>query len=227
MKVYIIHGWTYSLDKWKPLISLLQAHRIEPIQLKVPGLTAPSQGVWDIEKYVDWLNSQIDSEAEPIIIGHSNGGRIALAYCNRYPTRLAQLILIDSAGVSHDAPAVTLKLRIFRTLALVGKSLGHLPGVKKLFYRLIGAHDYLQAPPNMKITMQNMLDADKNIDLSKIVTPTTIIWGRDDTITPLSDAHKLQQSIQKSTLEIVDGGRHAPFYTHSEQVAEIILEALK
>lgn len=226
MKIYIIHGWTYSLDKWQPLVGLLRARGIDAMQLKVPGLTEPSDKIWDIEKYINWLDDQLKGEKDPIIMGHSNGGRIALAYCNRYPNRFKQLILIDSAGVPHDVPAVALKLRLYKTLATLGKPLIFIPDVKKLFYRAIGGHDYFNAPPNMKQTMQHMLEADKTIDVSKVTTPTTIIWGRDDTITPLADAQRLHKGIQDSQLNVIDGGRHAPFYTHPEEVATLIIKAL-
>jgi len=226
-QVFIIHGWTYDLDKWDSLVGVLRSHGIEPVQLRVPGLTAPSKQVWDIDGYIDWLGTQLAGSTKPVVIGHSNGGRIALSFIQKYPNKIDKLILIDSAGIVHQATKARAKLSVLRGVAKVGKPLGKLPVVKKAFYRVIGAQDYLNAPPNMKKTMQNMLSADQQLKLSTIKLPTTIIWGRDDSITPLADGKELEDGIKGSRLHIIDGARHAPFYTHPEAVADIIIDALK
>ena len=226
-RVFIIHGWTYSFDKWKDISLELKMRDIEPVFLKVPGLTEPSEHVWDINGYVDWLNNQLKGQEEPIVIGHSNGGRIAMAYVQKYPDKLKQLILIDSAGVAHNEPLKVVKLKILKVISKIGKIFSYIPPVKKLFYKLIGAQDYLNAKPNMKATMANMLKADQKLKPANIKLPTTIIWGRDDSITPLSDGKKLNSLIKDSKLTVVDGARHAPMGSHPEQVADIIETAVK
>ena len=227
VKVYIIHGWTYSLDKWSELCKLLRARGIEPVLLKVPGLTTPSSKVWDIAGYIEWLDGELKAESHPIVIGHSNGGRIALSYVQQHPGRLQQLILIDNAGVAHNQASSKLKLKILRGLSTLGKPLARAPLLKKIFYKLIGAQDYFNAPPNMKLTMGNMLKADQTIDFAAVRLPTTIIWGRDDAITPLSDGEKIHQFVAGSKLTTIDNARHAPFFTQANKVADIIVEALE
>jgi len=221
-KIYIVHGWTYSLDFWKPITSYFKEKDIEPIFLKVPGLTEPSDEVWDIDSYVDWLNDKLKNETKPILVGHSNGGRIAMSFVQKYPDKLSKLILIDSAGVAHTEFLPKLKLKILKVISKIGRVFTIIPGVKKLFYKLIGAQDYLNAPPNMKKTMANMLAADKNINPRNISVPTTIIWGKNDLITPLKDGQKLFSLIPESTIHIIDDARHSPFANHPEEVADII-----
>lgn len=226
-KIFIIHGWTYSLDKWNEVVKILRERGVEPVQLKVPGLTEPSDKVWDIDGYVEWLDGKLKGETEPIILGHSNGGRIALAYAQKYPGRLKQLILMDSAGLAHNDLLPRTKLATLRTLSKAGKPLARLPALKKAVYKVIGAQDYHNAPPNMKLTMQNMLKADNEIDLSKIKLPVTLIWGRDDTQTPLKDGRKMHATLKGSSLHIIDDARHGPMATHPTQVADIIMKAIK
>lgn len=223
-QVFIIHGWTYSLDKWTDISGQLKAGGIDPILLKVPGLTEPSGKVWDIDGYIDWLDTQLKGAENPILIGHSNGGRIALSYIQKHPGRIKQLVLIDSAGLPHDEFIPRARLRTLRFISRAGKLFGRVPIVKRVFYKLIGASDYNNAPENMKLTMRNMLAADRLIDYSRIKLPVTIIWGRDDSITPLKDGRKLHDLIKDSELHVIDGARHAPQATHSEEVAAIIIK---
>lgn len=221
-RIFVIHGWTYNLDKWKKIDETLKQRGIELIFLKVPGLTESSTAVWTIAAYEDWLDKQMTGTDKPIIIGHSNGGRIALSYIQHNPGRVGTLILIDSAGLVHDQWWLRIKLAILRIISKVGKLIIRLPVFKKIVYTLIGARDYFDAPQNMKLTMRNMLESDKQINLSKITVPTTIIWGRADTITPLKDGQKIHDLIVGSKLHVIDDARHAPFANHPDEVADII-----
>lgn len=226
MKVFILHGWAYNTDKWTDLCNLLTTAGLEPVLLKIPGLSKPSNQVWDISSYINWLDEELKNEVKPILIGHSNGGRIALAYAQKDPKRPAQVVLIDSAGVTHDA-AYSTKRKIYRLIAKIGKPLGFIPGVKKVFYKLIGGMDYYNSPPNMKKTMQNMLNADKYIDLATINLPITIIWGKNDHITPLEDAYTMVQNLPQAKLHIIEHAKHSPQFTHPKQVAELIKKAVR
>jgi pimeloyl-ACP methyl ester carboxylesterase len=226
MRVFIIHGWTYNLEKWEAFVALLRAQRVVVKQLKVPGLTTKSDKVWDIDGYINWLDEELKGEEHPIIIGHSNGGRIALAYSIKYPQRLKKLILIDSAGVPRDQLKAKIKLKVLWFLSKVGKVLSIVPGAKKIFYRVIGAHDYQNAPPNMKLTMRNMLAVDENLNLHEVQTPTTIIWGKNDKVTPLRDGQRMAKQIPQSTLHIIDNAQHAPFASQPQAVLELILKEL-
>ncbi len=226
--VYILHGWTYSLDKWQSLTEKLRASGIAPVMLPVPGLTAASTEIWDLDKYVDWLYQATSDARKPfILIGHSNGGRIGLAFCSRYPDRVQQLILIDSAGIYHNEPLLRLKRGLFGAAAKVGKRLSSSENMRKILYRLARAHDYEQASPEMRQTMINLVESDKQLDLEQIATPTTIIWGDQDSVTPLEDGRLMTTQIPKADLKIVHGGRHSPFYTHADEVARMIIEAVQ
>ena len=226
-RAYIIHGWSYNLDKWADIVIELKMRDIEPVLLKVPGLTEASDKVWDIEGYISWLDDKLNGDEKPIVIGHSNGGRIALAYAQKHPGRLHQLVLIDSAGVAHNEARSQIKLKILKTLSKVGKVFSLIPPLRKLFYKLIGAQDYYNAPPNMRLTMQNMLKADQQMDFSNVRLPVTIIWGREDSITPIVDGEKLHNWIKGSVFIVIDGAKHAPQATHADKVAEIIASAIK
>lgn len=227
MKVFIVHGWTYTLDKWTELCAILRKSGMDVVQLHVPGLTAKSSEVWDIDAYVDWLSEQLKGEVKPIVIGHSNGGRIALSYASRYPDALGKLILIDSAGVYHGDLVSKTKRGVFKAAAKIGKPLAHVPIAKKVFYNAIGAKDYYKAPENMKQTMANMLAADQKLDFSKVKVPVELIWGDHDSATPLADAHKLQRQLHGAPLSVIPGAGHSPYANHAQEVAEVILWAVK
>jgi len=226
-KVIILHGWTYSLEKWQVFLEILRKKGINPVMLKVPGLTSENNKVWNIEDYVNWLKEIVDKEKDKVIlIGHSNGGRITANFAIKYPEKISKLILIDSAGIYHNELPLALKRVIFKTLAKFGKALKGSSMLKKAFYKLTGESDYKNANQNMKQTMINLLNSDKSLKPENIQTPTLIIWGKEDKITPLSDGKLMHGLIKNSELQIIENARHSPMFTHPKEVTNLIINNL-
>ena len=95
--LYIVHGWTYTVEPWRETLEILRKNGISVKMLRVPGLTEESKKIWTIDDYVKWADEEIPDKA--IALGHSNGGRILFNLCAKKPDKLKYLILLDSAGV--------------------------------------------------------------------------------------------------------------------------------
>lgn len=225
--IYIIHGWTYTIEPWTATVSVLRSWGYEVKQLRVPGLTEPSDEVWDIDSYVEWLHEELAGDKKPIIIGHSNGGRIALNYLNAYPNSFDKLILLNSAGINVNNQKVSFKRRLFKIASIILRPLRYVPIIRMVAYRIIGGSDYERAPENMKQTLHNMLESDKMLRMKKVLIPTTILWGGKDTVTPIEQARKLNRLIKDSKLEVYDDWAHAPYITHPYELASAIRDALE
>lgn len=222
-KLYILHGWAHTLDKWQPFINLLKQTGFEVNILKIPGLTEDLHRIWTIEDYVSWLKKIIDKEkGEVILVGHSNGGRIALAFTNLFPEKVDKLILINSAGIYHNELPLRIKRAVFKTISKIGKKLSSSEKLKHLLYKIVGESDYRNATPVMKQTMINLINSDKSLKLENIQIPTLIIWGGEDKITPLSDGLLINKLIKNSKLEIIKDARHSPMFTNAKEVAQLV-----
>ena len=221
MILYVIHGWTYTTKPWTKTIALLKEHGVNVKMLNVPGLTEPSSKVWTIDDYVKWADQHIPDDA--IALGHSNGGRILLNLCSKKPEKLKHLILLDSAGVYEKSAKRDIMRKLSKTFAPLKK----VPYLQKVIHKLTGANDYSKAPENMKQTLVNMIDSDKQLDLTKVTTPTSILWGRADTVTPPRQAAVIHQTIPGSTLKLYNDWTHAPYLSHPQELEKAIVEALK
>ena len=215
--LYIIHGWTYTVEPWNRTIKILNDnYQIKVEMLHVPGLTDPSKKVWTIDEYVKWADSLLPEDA--IVLGHSNGGRILLNLLSRQPDRVSHLILLDAAGVYEPSK----KRDILRKLSQVLAPLRRVKILRKIIHKMIGAGDYDKAPENMKKTLTNMLDSDRNLDISKVKVKTDILWGEMDKITPPRQAKKMHQLIKKSRLKLFPNWTHAPYIVDPEGLAKTI-----
>jgi pimeloyl-[acyl-carrier protein] methyl ester esterase len=220
-KLYIIHGWTYEVSPWLKIVKALKTAEIDATLLRVPGLAVKSDKVWTIEDYCAWADQNIPNGS--IALGHSNGGRILMNLAVKQPDKLHHLILLDSAGVYEHS----LKRSFLRIMAKIFSPLKHIKPLRKLFHKTIGASDYDKAPDNMKVTLHNMIQSDRKLDPSKIITPTSIIWGGKDTVTPLRHAGKLHKSIQGSHLSIHREWTHSPYLTDPQGLTKAIIKVIR
>ena len=219
--LYIIHGWTYTVGPWGSTLNLLRQHGLNVEMLNVPGLTSPSDKVWTMEDYVDWADKNIPDGA--IALGHSNGGRILLNLLAKNPAKLSHVILLDAAGVYEENK----KRDLSRKVSKVMSPLKSIKPLRKVYHKLVGASDYDHAPENMKKTMANMLDSDKDLDMSKIDTNATILWGKADTVTPPRQATKMHSELKNSKLKFFDNWTHAPYIVDPEGLAKEIYHVMR
>ncbi len=214
--LYIIHGWTYTVEPWKRTIDLLRDRGISVKMLHVPGLTEKSGKVFTIYDYMKWADREIPNGA--VALGHSNGGRILLNLCAARPEKLKYLILLDSAGIYE--PSVRKKM--VEKVAKIGKPLKKIAVVDKVFHRVTGSTDYSRAPENMKQTLANMLESDKELDLSKVKTKTFILWGKKDTTTPPRQATEMYEKLPNAELKFYANWTHAPYISAPEELARAL-----
>lgn len=214
--LYIVHGWTYTVEPWKHTIDILRENGISVKMLHVPGLTEKSNKEFTIDDYMEWADREIPDGA--IALGHSNGGRILLNLCASKPEKLKYLILLDAAGIYEPS----LRKRVVERVAKIGKPLKKIPVVDKAFHRVTGSTDYSKAPENMKQTLVNMIESDKNLDFSKVETKTYILWGKKDTTTPPRQGTQMYEKLPNAELKFYAKWTHAPYISAPEELARAL-----
>ncbi len=214
--LYIIHGWTYTVEPWRETLAILRDNGISVKMLHVPGLTEESKKVFTIDDYVKWADENIPDGA--VALGHSNGGRILLNLCAKRPEKLKYLILLDAAGVYEPST----KKKVVEKLAKIGKPLKKVPLIDKVFHKITGSTDYSKAPENMKQTLANMLESDKSLDFGKVETKTFIMWGKKDTVTPPRQATTMYEKLPNAELKFYANWTHAPYISDPGELARAL-----
>ena len=219
--LYVIHGWTYTVEPWKTTIEILKKHGIEIKMLNVPGLTTPSDKVWTIKDYVKWADHNIPDGA--IALGHSNGGRILLNLLSEKPDKLKHVILLDAAGVYEESKKRDVARKVSKLMAPLKK----IKPLRKVYHKILGASDYDRAPENMKRTLANMLDSDKKLDMTKVTTPATILWGKMDNVTPPRQAAVMHRHLKNSEIKYFEDWTHAPYICDPTGLAKAIYAVME
>ena len=64
-------------------------------------------------------------------------------------------------------------------------------------------------------------------EIPNIKTPTCLIWGANDKVTPPHVAEEFHKLLPNSNLYWIEKCGHAPMWEHPKQFSEIVLDFLK
>jgi pimeloyl-ACP methyl ester carboxylesterase len=225
--VLLLHGWGDSSKTFKKLEKNLSTN-YKVICLDLPGFgaTATPNEAYSLRSYADFIRkflSKIDESTIYAIIGHSNGGAIALKALSIKSLSCQKLILLASSGVRSSYASRKKVLRLAVKTAkiptlLLSKS-AQLK-IKKHVYKKIGSD--LFVAENMQETFKKIVSEDLINQLSAIDTDTLLIYGDKDTATPVEYGEKLANALIKSRLEIINGAGHFLHQTNFEQVNKLV-----
>jgi len=230
--VLFLHGWQDNLHTFDSLISFLSLKEKRIVRLDLPGFgeSEMPKEIWNLDNYIQFvadfikeLNIEVD-----ILIGHSFGGRIIIKGIAEKKIKARKIILISSAGLIRGR---ALRNLIFKILAKIMGLIMYLPPfifwrekLRKKAYNLIGS-DYFNAGP-LKETFLKIIAEDLSKNAKNITIPTLLIWGANDTETPINDGKKFSQLIRGAELKIINNAGHFIHQEQPQEVANIIKKFL-
>lgn len=214
--VILLHGWGCTHDIFRSLHAALEKN-FKVYALDFPGFgesTVPPV-VWGVEDYTRMLEIFIREQGieNPILLGHSFGGRVALLYSSRNPVR--KVILADAAGI-RPRRSVEYYVKVY-SYKLYKKILPLLVGRKKAEQQLeayrkkAGSEDYRNVSGMMRNIFVKVVNEDLRHVMPRIAAPVLLIWGENDTATPVGDAKMMNKRIKDSGLVVFKNAGHYSF----------------
>ena len=100
----ILHGLFGSSTNWKSIAQCLtKSYAVDRIDLRNHG-ASPWHDTMDYIAMADDVKQFIEQHQleNPIVLGHSMGGKVAMVLAVRYPTLVKALIVVDIAPVTTD-----------------------------------------------------------------------------------------------------------------------------
>ncbi|MBR1883064.1 MAG: alpha/beta hydrolase [Muribaculaceae bacterium] len=225
--VILMHGWLNTHADVQSIADALLPH-FKVYNLDLPGFGESSEPaeVWGIEEHDRFLEAFIQAEgiSNPILIGHSHGGRIAIQYASHHTVN--KLILIDAAGVKPSR-GLNYYLKVGAAKAVKHLALflmGNKRGRQWLDSRkhALGSSDYKNSSPTMRAIMNKLVNTDLKPVMPSIKCPTLLIWGEADTATPITDAYKMRYLIPDAGLVSYPGCGHHSYLQNPVQTAAVL-----
>lgn len=151
--------------------------------------------------------------SDPVLIGHSFGGRISILMASRNP--ISRVVLVDAAGIKPHRPLkYYIKIYSFKTAKkILPVILGKKTGGKLIdaWRGKAGSADYRNSSPVMRAVMSRCVNQDLTDRLPMIKASTLLLWGEEDKATPMADARLMEKSIPDAGLVSWKGCGHYSF----------------
>jgi len=230
--IVLIHGTGASLHTFNDWTSALKKeHRVVRMDLPAFGLTGPFPNRdYSIEHYVEFLEHflKVKNINNCILAGNSLGGRIVWNFALKYPEMVHKLVLIDASGYPYESKSIPIafklagipvlkKLLTFITPQFMVKaSLENVYVDKtKVTEKLVDRYFKLTLRAGNRQALVDRMSAiskEKNTyqQINTIQQPTLVLWGEQDLLVPLSNAHQFHKDLPNSSLVILKNVGHVP-----------------
>jgi pimeloyl-ACP methyl ester carboxylesterase len=224
----LLHGWGSSGRDMQPIAeALADTYQTHTLDLPGHGASPPPPTAWGVPEHARLLHSYIrDAIQAPVsIIGHSNGGRIAL-YMASDPemcAALQRLVLISPSGIAPERSwSVAVRSAVATTLKapfqMLPKPLRR-PALDWLrhsaLWRLLGSSDYNRATGAMRETFVKTVSHHLDDRVDRIQLPVLIFWGTRDEAVSRRQVETLEAAIDDCGVVNLEGAGH---YGHLEQL---------
>ncbi len=230
--IIILHGWLASLETMRVLQNHLSKNfKVYNVDIIGFGKSDLPDNPYNTNDFGDFLNDFIKALniENPILIGHSHGGRTIINYAGRNLGKINKIVLIDSAGIkpkrsiSYYAKVYSFKL-VKNCVKLLPKKCEKL---REKALENFGSDDYKNSPEVLRKTMNIILNEDEQKIMPNINVPTLLIWGDKDTATPLKDAQKMEKLIPNCGIAVLEGASHFSYLDRPGQCLAILDEFFK
>jgi pimeloyl-ACP methyl ester carboxylesterase len=203
----VLHGFAGSLFVWEPWSrSLSDRFRVVSLDLPGNGLTGPvPSGDYSQRAMTETLRAFADKLGLKrfALAGNSMGGAVAAQFAERYPERVAALILIDSSGSKTNT----------RPRFHIGYYVAHIPVVSRfVLRRFVDGRYRFKNMEGMSeaLTAHFRLRDEPYVweHAGDIKAPVLILWGGRDRLIPLAAAKAWQGAIRGSRLIVYPRAGH-------------------
>lgn len=218
----LLHGWGQNIEMMRPLGDLFQdEYRVTILDLPGFGQSKEPSVPWTIQDYVDLVSEFLQKlkVENPVVMGHSFGGRVAIGYAAS--NKVEKLCLFGSPCIRKQQGA-TPKEKMLKTL----KKVPVLNKFSEVAKKYIGSRDYKAASPIMRQTLVNVINQDLSQEARKINASTLLIWGENDQEAPLEDAKELEKIMKDAGLVVFPGFGHYAYLENLTQVYRVLKEFL-
>jgi pimeloyl-ACP methyl ester carboxylesterase len=229
--IIILHGLMGGLSNFDGVIKKfsINGYKLVLPELPVYTQTLINTNVKSFSKYLkEFINYR--NYKDFVLLGNSLGGHIGLYYIKLNPELVAGLIITGSSGLYESAMGGGYTKRSdYEVIKAKAQEVFYNPEVatKEIV-------DDVYETVNDKSKLIKILAIAKSAirhnmakDLPKIKTPTCIIWGKNDIVTPPNVANEFNNLLPNSNLFWIDKCGHAPMMEYPEHFNKIVQQWLK
>lgn len=242
----LLHGVTLRSDVWAPQFhQLADRFRVIAVDLRGHGAsTAGSDGYGmgplsaDVATVLDGLDLH-----DAIVVGHSMGGMAVMGFCGAHPDvlrkRVAGLVFLATAAHSVVPPYLVramrglldqgqrrvdagraLPKRATVTTRLARLGFGDRPSAKAV--AIVAEMGQSMAPEALVPSLSKLLDHDATEALQATDTPSLVVVGTRDLLTPVTAGRHLARQLPDATFVVLPRAGHHLMQERPAELAQLL-----
>ncbi len=239
LPLVFLHGYPLSRGAWQKQIDALRSsYRVIAPDLRgfgdsdtQPGPTTMSQFAADVHDLLQQLTT-----GPVVLIGHSMGGYVALAFARQFPEMLCGLVLVgtkagpDTAEGAAGRRAAAEKVKAEGVQVVVEAMAHKMPAAANKDANMIGQVRGFMAQARPEGVIGALLGMAERPDatalLAQIAVPTLVITGANDTLIPPKESETLAHAIRGAQLKVIPHAGHLVAFERSDEFNHALKEWL-
>lgn len=229
--IVILHGLMGGLSNFDGVVDFFpdKGYKILIPELPLYNMSLLQTSVQTFAKFIkDFIKHQ--DLGKVILLGNSLGGHIALLATKMYPELIKGLVITGSSGLYENAMGESYPRRgdyefikkkaqnVFYDPAVATKEI-----VDEVYVTVSDRNKLIKTLAIAKSAIRHNMAK----DLPKMKTPTCIIWGRDDNVTPPEVAEDFNKLLPDSDLYWIEKCGHAAMMEHPDLFNELLYSWLQ
>jgi len=229
--IVILHGLMGGLSNFEGVLTFFPQKGYKVIIPELPVYSQPLIKT-SVKSLSDFLYAFIQHKKlnNVVLLGNSLGGHVGLLFAKNYPDIVKGLVLTGSSGLYENNMGDGYPKRgdynyikskseaVFYDPKVATKEI-----VDEVFKTVNDRNKLVRTLALAKSAIRHNMAK----DLPQMKTPTALLWGRQDSVTPPNVAEEFERLLPDAELFWIDQCGHAPMMEHPDLFNEILLNWLQ
>ena len=229
--IIILHGLMGGLSNFDSVTQHFSSNGYKVVIPELPVYSAPLIKT-GVKHFATYLQKFIEAQGykDVILLGNSMGGHVALYHTKHHPENTTALVITGSSGLYENAMGESYPKRgdyeyikkkaeaVFYDPTIATKEI-----VDEVYDTVNNRNKLIKTLAIAKSAIRHNMAK----DLPKMHTPTCILWGKQDSVTPPEVAVDFEKLLPDSDLFWIDKCGHAAMMEQPYIFNELLLEWLK
>lgn len=222
----ILHGLMGGLSNFQGVTEYFPAKGYQILIPELPIYDMPMLKT-TVKNFAKFLEDFIEFKGlkDVILLGNSLGGHIGLLHTKMFPEMVRALVITGSSGLYEKAMGDGYPRRgDYEFIKKKAEDVFYDPKVatKEIVDEVFATvNDRMKLVKTLAIA-KSAIRHNMSKDLPHMKTPTCIIWGEDDTVTPPEVAEEFHELLPDSDLFWMKECGHAPMMEHPQEFNRIL-----
>ncbi|QBA63423.1 alpha/beta fold hydrolase [Muriicola soli] len=227
----ILHGLMGGLSNFEGVTNYFPEKGYKVLVPELPIYSMPMLKT-NVKNFAKYLEQFIEYKGlkDVILLGNSLGGHIGLLHTKLYPEMVKALVITGSSGLYESAMGDGYPKRgDYEFIKKKAQDVFYDPAVatKEIVDEVFATvNDRMKLVKTLAIA-KSAIRHNMSKDLPHMLTPTCIIWGENDSVTPPKVAKEFHELLPNSDLFWIKKCGHAPMMEHPNEFNEILAKWLE